>query len=218
MKIGILGTGIVGSTIGSKLVELGHEVKMGSRSRNNEKAIEWVKSVGSDRATQGNFAEATSFGELIFNCTSGANSLEALRQAGGVNLQGKILIDVANPLDFSKGMPPTLSVCNTDSLGEQIQREFPQTKVVKALNTMNCKIMVNPKLVRGEHDVFLCGNDFEAKTRVTGILKSWFGWTEVIDLGDISAAKGMEMVLPLWLSLIGKYQNPNFNFKIARGF
>ena len=218
MKIGILGTGIVGSTIGSKLVELGHEVKMGSRSRNNEKAIEWVKSVGSDRATQGNFAEATSFGELIFNCTSGANSLEALRQAGGVNLQGKILIDVPNPLDFSKGMPPTLSVCNTDSLGEQIQREFPQTKVVKALNTMNCKIMVNPKLVRGEHDVFLCGNDFEAKTRVTGILKNWFGWTEVIDLGDISAAKGMEMVLPLWLSLLGKYQNPNFNFKIARGF
>ena len=218
MKIGILGTGIVGVTIGSKLVELGHDVKMGSRSKDNEKAIQWVRDSESSKATHGTFSDAASFGEIIFNCTSGLNSLEALKQAGATNLRGKILVDVANPLDFSRGMPPTLSVCNSDSLGEQIQREFPEVKVVKALNTMNCKVMVNPKLVRGEHDVFICGNDFEAKTRITGILKNWFGWPEVIDLGDISGARGMEMILPLWLRLVGKYQNPNFNFKIVKGF
>ncbi len=134
------------------------------------------------------------------------------------NLRGKILVDVANPLDYSKGMPPTLSICNTDSLGEKIQSEFPEARVVKTLNTMNCKIMVNPKLVPGEHDVFVCGNDFEAKTRIIGILKNWFGWTEVIDLGDISGARATEMILPLWVRLLGKYQNPNYNFKIVKGF
>jgi predicted dinucleotide-binding enzyme len=218
MKIGILGTGIVGTTIGSKLVELGHEVKMGSRTKGNEKAAEWVKSTRSNRASQGTFYDAAHFGEIVFNCTNGANSLEAIRQAGVENLRGKILVDVANPLDFSKGMPPTLSICNTDSLGEKIQSEFPEARVVKTLNTMNCKIMVNPKLVPGEHDVFVCGNDFEAKTRISGILKNWFGWTDVIDLGDISGARATEMILPLWVRLLGKYQNPNYNFKIVKGF
>ena len=214
MKIGILGTGVVGQTIGAKLVQLGHDVKMGARAAGNEKAQKWVSDNG-PRASAAAFADAAAFGEIVFNCTSGTASLAALKQAGAKNLEGKILIDVANPLDFSKGMPPTLSVCNTDSLGEQIQRAFPNVRVVKTLNTMNTNVMVNPGLVPGESDVFVSGNDAAAKTRVTEILKQWFGWRNVIDLGDITTARGVEMLLPIWLRLWGVFKTPNINFHIA---
>ncbi len=214
MKIGVLGTGMVGDTIGTKLVQLGHEVKMGSRSANNEKAAEWVKKNGKN-ASQGTFADAAAFGEILFNCTSGRASLDALEMAGASNLKGKVLIDVANPLDFSKGVP-MLSVCNTDSLGEQIQRALPETKVVKTLNTMSCRVMVDPSLVNGDHDVFVSGDDPDAKTTVTRILKDWFGWKSVIDLGDIKTARGVEMLLPFWITLRGQLQTGTFNFKIAR--
>jgi len=214
MKVGIIGTGMVGATLGSKLIQLGHDVKMGSRTANNEKAVEWAKQNGS-HASFGTFADAASFGEIVFNCTAGTVSLAALNSAGASNLRGKVLIDVANPLDFSKGMPPTLAVCNSDSLGEQIQRAFPNVKVVKALNTMNCTVMVEPSLVPGEHDAFVCGNDAQAKAKVVDILKS-VGWRSIIDLGDISAARGTEMLLPIWLRLWGLNQNRPFNFRIAR--
>ncbi len=215
MKIGVLGTGVVGVTIGTKLVQLGHEVKMGSRTATNEKAAEWVKKNG-PRASQGTFADTAAFGEVLFNCTSGKASLDALRMAGAENLKGKVLIDIANPLDFSRGMPPSLLVCNTDSLGEQIQRAFPEAKVVKSLNTMNCNLMVNPALLPEDHLVFVSGNDAEAKATVTMILKDWFGWKSVMDLGDITTARGVEMVLPLWVSLMGKVGAPLFNFKIVK--
>jgi hypothetical protein len=215
MKIGVLGTGMVGKAISTKLVQLGHGVKMGSRTSNNEKAAEWVKASGPN-ASQGTFADAAAFGEMLFNCTSGMASLEVLKLAGANNLSGKVLIDISNPLDFSKGMPPTLSVCNADSLGEQIQRAFPVVKVVKTLNTMNCNIMVNPSLIPGSHDVFVCGNDAGAKSKVTEILKNWFGWKSVIDLGDITSARGVEMMMPIWIRLMGVLQTPNFNFKIVR--
>jgi predicted dinucleotide-binding enzyme len=214
MKIGIMGTGMVGQTLGSKLVQLGHEVKMGSRTQNNENATQWVKQNGG-RASQGTFADAAAFGEIVFNCTAGTASLAALKLAGSQNLRGKVLVDVANPLDFSKGMPPSLSVCNTDSLAEQIQKAFPHAKVVKTLNTMNCVVMVNPSLVPGEHNVFVSGNDPQAKAKVNEILGS-FGWNSIIDLGDITAARGTEMLLPIWLRLMGLYQTPNFNFRIAK--
>ena len=215
MKIGVLGTGMVGKAIGTKLVQLGHNVKMGSRTANNEKAAAWVKENGSN-ASQGTFADASSFGELIFNCTSGMAALEALKLAGANNLNGKVLIDISNPLDFSKGMPPTLSVCNSDSVGEQIQKTFPGVKVVKSLNTVNCNVMVNPSLVPGSHDVFVCGNDAGAKAKVTDILKNWFGWKSVIDLGDITSSRGVEMLMPMWIRLMGVLQTPNFNYKIVR--
>lgn len=205
---------MVGATLGSKFIQLGHEVKMGSRSADNENAVQWAKQNGAD-ASYGTFADAAVFGEIVFNCTAGTASLAAVTSAGASNLKGKVLIDVANPLDFSKGMPPTLTVCNTDSLGEQIQRAFPNVKVVKALNTMNCRVMVDPALVGGEHDVFVCGNDPQAKARVAEVLRS-FGWKSVIDMGDITAARGMEMLLPIWLRLMGLFQSPDFNFKIAR--
>jgi len=216
MKIAVLGTGIVGDTIGTKLIQCGHEVKMGSRTAKNEKAAAWVKKNGI-RASQGAFADAASFGEIVFNCTHGGASLEALTLAGIDNLKNKILIDIANALDFSQGMPPTLVVCNTDSLGEQIQRAFPDTKVIKTLNTMNCNLMVNPGLVAdGDHDIFISGNDVEAKATVIKILRDWFGWKSIVDLGDITNARATEMLLPIWVRLYGKFQSPNFNFKIVR--
>ncbi len=215
MKLGIFGTGMVGSTIGTKLVQLGHEVKMGSRTADNTKAAEWVKANGT-KASQGTFSDAAIFGEILFNCTSGTKSLDALKLAGDKNMNGKILVDIANPLDFSKGMPPSLSVCNTDSLGEQIQRAFPNVRVVKSLNTVNCKLMVNPSSVAGDHDSFVAGNDKAAKEKVTQILKEWFGWRSVLDLGDISGARALEMLLPIWLRLMGTFQSPNFNFKIVK--
>lgn len=215
MKIGIFGTGVVGSIIATKLVSLGHEVKMGSRTANNEKAAAWVSSAGKG-ATHGTFEDAAKHGAVLFNCTAGLASLEALRLAGAINLNGKILIDIANSLDFSKGMPPTMEVCNTDSLGEQIQRAYPGVKVVKTLNTTNCGVMVNPSLVPGDHDMFICGNDAAAKTEVLKILKDGFGWKSVIDLGDISNSRGTEMLLPIWIRLYGVLKTPNFNFKIVK--
>jgi len=215
MNIGILGTGMVGQTIGTKLIQLGNNVKMGSRTADNEKALNWVKENGHN-ASNGTFKDAALFGEILFNCTSGGASIGALKLAGEKNFSGKILIDLANALDFSKGMPPTLSVCNNDSLGEQIQRSFPDLKVVKTLNTMNCRLMVEPDLVKGEHDVFICGNDTDAKDKVKSILAEWFKWKSIIDLGDITASRGLEMILPLWLRLMGTFKTPNFNFKIVR--
>lgn len=215
MKIGMLGTGIVGNTLGSKLVALGHDVKMGSRIANNEKATKWVNQAGAN-ASEGTFADAAAFGEIIFVCTKGDGTMDAVRAAGEENLNGKILVDVSNSLDFSKGMPPHLipALSNTNSLGEEIQRTFPGVKVVKALNTMNCMVMVNPALLSGSHDLFMCGNDEAAKAKVTDILKS-FGWVSIIDLGDITGARGMEMLLPIWVRLMMQYKSPNFNFKIV---
>src|SRR5262245_22556834 len=183
MKIGVLGTGMVGATIATKLIALGQEVMLGSRNPGGEKAVSWAQANGAE-ASQGNYAQAARFGEIVFNCTQGTASIEALQSAGADNLKGKILIDIANPLDFSRGAPPTLSICNTDSLGERIQRTFPETKVIKTLNTVNCEVMVNPALVPGDHDIFICGNDADAKARVAKFLEQWFGWRSVTDLGD----------------------------------
>jgi hypothetical protein len=215
MNIGILGTGMVGSAIGTKLVQLGHSVKMGSRTANNEKAAAWVKTGGAN-ASQGTFADAAAFGEILFNCTSGSGSADALKAAGATNLKGKILVDISNPLDFSKGMPPSLFVCNTDSLAEQLQRAFPYVRVVKTLNTVNCNVMVNPSLVPGDHDMFVCGNDAAAKTEVTKILKDWFGWKSVVDLGDLTGARAQEMLVMIWVRLFMLSQSPNHNLKVVR--
>src|SRR4051794_12624463 len=136
MRIGVLGTGVVGRTLAGKLVELGHEVRMGSRQAGNEVALEWVQSAG-ENASEGAFADAAQFGELVINATAGGASLEALGAAGAENLAGKVLVDVANALDFSGGPPPLVGVSIDDSLGERIQAAFPETRVVKALNTMN---------------------------------------------------------------------------------
>jgi 8-hydroxy-5-deazaflavin:NADPH oxidoreductase len=216
MRIGVLGTGVVGRALGTKLVELGHEVRMGSREAGGEAALDWAHSAG-EAASEGTFADAAEFGELVINATSGAASLQALGAAGAENLAGKVLVDVANPLDFSGGMPPTLSVCNDDSLGEQIQEAFPDARVVKALNTVNAGVMVEPDALEESTNVFVCGNDGAAKAQVIELLET-FGWLsgDIIDLGDISAARGTEMYLPLWLRLMSALETPQFNIRVVK--
>jgi predicted dinucleotide-binding enzyme len=191
----------VGSTIAGKLRELGHDVLIGSRS------------AGDDAVP---FADAAAHGELVFNCTNGAASLDALNAAGAENLSGKVLVDVSNALDFSQGPPPIVGVSIDDSLGERIQRAFPETKVVKALNTMNTNVMVDPSVVAGEHDVFVSGNDEEAKAQVVELLES-FGWPadRILDLGDITAARGQELYVAFWVRLMGPAGGPSFNIHVV---
>ncbi len=218
MKIGVLGTGVVGQTIAGKFAELGHSVHIGTRDvvkTNQGDFAKWKNDHSEIKLVT--FSDAAAHGEILVNATSGVSSLAALKLAGITNLGGKILIDIANPLDFSKGMPPTLSVCNDSSLGEEIQAAFPEVKVVKTLNTMTASVMVEPVLVPGDHNVFVAGNDAGAKAAVIDILNT-FGWkTEnVIDLGDITGSRGTEMFLPLWLRLWGTLQTPMMNIKIMR--
>jgi predicted dinucleotide-binding enzyme len=217
VRIGVLGTGTVGRTLAEKLVEVGHEVRMGSREAGNENAAEWAAAAG-EAGSEGTFADAAEFGELVINATAGGASLEALRAAGAESLGGKVLVDVANPLDFSDGMPPTLTVSNDDSLGEQIQEAFPEARVVKALNTVNAAVMVAPGALDESTNLFVCGNDRAAKGQVIELLET-FGWLsgDILDLGDISAARGTEMYLPLWLRMMGALETPQFNVRVVRG-
>jgi 8-hydroxy-5-deazaflavin:NADPH oxidoreductase len=222
MKVAIIGSGIVGQTLGKKLVELGHDVVLGTRDPNKldeakgwaGSLSDWLTAVGT-KATVATFAAAATQGEIVINASHGMASLAILQNAGAENLQGKILIDVANELDFSQGMPPKSLAADTTSLGEKIQAAFPNTKVVKTLNTMSCAVMVNPKqLADGNHTVFVSGNDADAKAKVTELLQS-FGWTDIFDLGDITSARGTEMMMPIWLRAFGKLGNVPYNFKIV---
>jgi 8-hydroxy-5-deazaflavin:NADPH oxidoreductase len=225
MRIAVLGTGVVGRTLAARLDGLGHEVVIGTRDPAATNARTEPGGFGTPpypqwqaehpRVRLMSFAEAAAFAGLVLNATSGSAAMAALVAAGEPALAGKVLIDVSNPLDFSRGMPPTLDPVNTDSLGEQIQRAFPATRVVKALNTMNCQVMVGPGRVPGEHNVFLCGNDDTAKAAATELITS-FGWPAgaLIDLGDISAARGTEMLLALWVRLMGSFGHADFNFHV----
>ncbi len=228
MNIGIFGTGIVAQTVGDALAARGHEVVLGTRDvevslartekgpYGNPPLAQWLQ--GRANTTLGTFAEAAQAGNVLINATSGAGSLPTLEAAGAARLDGKILIDIANPLDFSRGFPPSLTVCNTDSLGEQIQRAFPALRVVKVLNTLNAGLMVNPDALPGDHVLFMCGNDTGAKAQVASLLGEWFGWKaqNILDLGDISNARGTEMLLPLWVRLFAAFGNAQFNFNIVR--
>lgn len=228
MKIGILGTGVVAQVIAEKLSTLDHQVMLGTRDVANTMAKtkndnygrspikDWLSKY--ENIKIGTFAESATYGEFLVNATNGGGSLSAIEMAGKQNLAGKTMLDIANPLDFSKGMPPSLLVCNTDSLGEQIQRNYPEMNVVKGLNTMNAFIMVNPGLLPEDHHVFICGNDAHAKSETINLLQS-FGWKDknIIDLGDITNARGTEQLLPIWVRLYGTLKNPLFNFKIVQG-
>lgn len=214
MNFGVLGTGMVGVALANKLLSLGHNVMMGSRTADNPKLLEWL-STTDGRGQAGTFADAARVADVLVNCTSGAASIDVLRSCDASDLAGKILIDIANPLDFSNGMPPSLFICNTDSLGERIQSTFPGLRVVKTLNTLNCNLMVDPSLLPSDHDIFMSGNDAAAKADVRHLLES-FGWTTIHDLGDITTARGTEMLLPVWIRLWGALGSPMFNFKIVR--
>lgn len=227
MNIGVLGTGIVAKTVAGKLGALGHDVKMGTRDVRSTLARDdkdmaggppvRVFLEGQKNVSLVTFAEAAKHGEIIFNALSGRGVTEAVAMAGKDNLASKIIVDITNPLDFSKGFPPSLFVSNTDSLGEQIQRELPNSKVVKTLNTVNAFLMVDPAQLAGaDHTMFVCGDDASAKTEVTRILKEWFGWKDVVDLGGIANSRGLEMWLPLWVRLYGALGHANFNLKLVR--
>jgi predicted dinucleotide-binding enzyme len=225
MNIAVLGTGMVGQALAARLLELGHDVVVGTRdpeatgrrkepdAMGNPPFSAWLEAHPAARLAT--FADAAAGAQLVVNATSGTGALPALEQAGADNLAGKVILDISNPLDFSAGFPPTMFVKDTDSLGEQIQRTFPQARVVKTLNTLNANLMVNPKQLGQESSVFVSGNDEAAKATVTELLQS-FGHTDVIDLGDISTARGTEMLLPVWLRLMGALGTPAFNFKIVR--
>ncbi len=216
MKIAVFGTGSVGETLGSKLIELGHEVMMGSRTARNEKALAWVSKAGA-KASTGTFADAAKFGSMIINATLGLGSVDAFKMAGDDNCAGKTVLDISNPLDFSKGFPPSLFISNTDSLGESLQRAVPRAKVVKGLNTMAAMLMVNPRQLSDSHHTFVAGNDEGAKTEVKKLLAS-FGWKpeEVIDVGDLTGSRAIEQYLPIWARLYGSLKTAAFNVKIVR--
>lgn len=220
MNIGILGTGMVGETIASALTEKGHNVRMGSRTSDNEKAAAWVKK-SNDHATQGDFNDAASFGEIVFLCLNGAYALDAVRMVDKENLRNKIIIDITNPLDFTHGMPPRLleGLHNGNSLGEEIQNALPGSFVVKTLNTVNCHLMVKPSLVNGgDHHIFVCGNDSDAKNKVKHFLVDAFGWkpSNILDLGGMQSARLTEAYVPFWVGIMQAVGGPMFNIKVVR--
>ena len=220
MKIGVLGSGLVGETIASALIDKGHMVRMGSRSAANEKAKAWVDR-SADLASQGDFNDAAGFGEIVFLCLNGAFALDAVKSIEPANLQGKIVVDLTNPLDFTQGMPPRIleGMGNSNSLGEEIQKALPQALVVKTLNTLNCKVMVEPQLVgNGNHSLFVCGNNEDARNKVKHFLVDQFGWKpeSLIDLGAISSARGMEAYVPFWVMLMQSLGTPLFNIRIVK--
>ena len=215
MKIGILGTGMVGTTLGKKLISLGHDVILGSRTSGNDKGVVWAREMG-NRASTGTFADAAAFGEILFLATTGAGALPAIEAAGPENLADKVIVDITNPLDMSKGFPPFLFVANSDSLGEQVQKAARGARVVKALNTVTADLMANPNdLQSGDHDLPICGNDAQAKAQVSELLRT-FGWQRFVDLGDITNARGTEAYVLLWVRLYGALKTGNFNIKIVR--
>ncbi|WP_330330595.1 NAD(P)-binding domain-containing protein [Streptomyces sp. NBC_00536] len=225
MRYAVLGTGIVGRTLAGKLVSLGHDVLIGTRDPGatlavrgpNEYGIpayaDWQ--AGHPEVRLAAFADAAEGADVLVNATGGRVSLQALASVDRAHVDGKVLIDVANPLDFSRGFPPGLDPVDSDSLGEQLQRAHPALRVVKTLNTMQCAVMVDPGRVAGEHHVFLSGDDGDAKKEVRELLHS-FGWPEasVLDLGGIETARGTEMLLPIWLRLMGSLGHTDFNFHI----
>lgn len=226
MRIAVLGTGVVGQTLAATWQSLGHDVVIGTRDpaaslgRREPNAMGgpgfgvWAEAHPGIRVAT--LPEAAAHGELVVNATSGHATLAALAEAGAENLDGKVLLDLANPLDFSQGFPPTLTVKETDSLAEQVQRAFPGARVVKSLNTMNAAVMVAPEsLGDGDSSVFVSGDDAAAKDVVSDLLRQ-MGWRDVVDLGDLSSARGTEMMMPMWLRLLGAFGHANFNIRVVR--
>lgn len=223
MKIGIIGSGVVAQTLGRKWIELGHDVAIGTRdpSKVDEKKMmatslrEWQAQT-ENRGKVLTFQDAAAFGDVLVNATGGTVSLEALKQAGADKVGDKVLVDIANELDHTRGMPPRPLASDERCLAEKIQAAFPNLKVVKTLNTISALVMVNPKgLAGGDHTVFLSGNDAGAKAQVADLLRG-LGWSDILDLGDVTTARGPEMYMAFWLRLWGATRTPNVNIKVQR--
>ena len=216
MNIGILGSGDVGRRLGDGLIALGHKVKIGTREPGKLDLQQWINNHGKEKAAAGTFAEAASFGdELIFLATLWDGAPNAIKMANGKNFTDKIVIDVTNPLDFSKGMPPKLSVGHTDSAGETVQRLLPESKIVKALNTVGNIQMINPDFQGGPPTMFVCGNDKDAKKTVADSILTPFGW-ETIDIGGIEESRLLEPLAMLWIIYYFRTNTGNHAFKLLR--
>lgn len=217
-SIAVLGTGMVGKALATKLVELGHRVTLGSRSARHDGAAAWAEAHG-ERAGQSDFAAAAAGAELVLLAVKGEHAEAVVEAAGkgadGAALDGKVLVDITNPLDFSQGMPPSLFVFGRDSLAERIQRAAPKARVVKTLNTVNASVMVDPDRVAGQGAVFVSGDDAGAKAAVKAMLEG-FGWRQIVDLGDLSTARGTEAYLLLWLRLWQATGSPDINIGLLR--
>ena len=209
MQIAILGTGAVGPALGKALSAAGHQVTIGTRDPEQTKAREQWAEVDLPLAAYQDLGA-----DIFINATNGSGSLPAL-QAVGDALNGKVLIDASNPLDFSQGFPPSLFISNTDSLAEQLQREFPEARVVKMFNTMANQVMINPGGLADDTTIFVAGNDADARRSAASIAAD-LGWTDVFDLGDLTAARGLEMYLPLWVRIFAQLGRPEFNIKLVR--
>ena len=214
MKIGILGSGSVGRTLGKGFASNGHDVKLGTRTPGKQEIQNW-REEAKGKVSVGTFAEAASHGEIVVLCSLGEATEKVIQLAGTRNFDGKVLIDATNPLDFSKGMPPGLFVGTTDSLGERVQRIVPNARVVKCFNTVNNQTMINPKMKEGLPDMIICGNNEDAKRQVAGLLKE-FGWGEPIDIGNIDGSRWLEAYTALWVRLAMKLGSWTIAAKILR--
>ena len=215
MKIGILGSGDVGLKLVDSFIENKHLVKIGSRNPNQEKLTEWMAKHDKANVSSGTFAEAASFGELDLIATLWAGTADAIKMADPKNFAGKIVIDVTNPLDFSKGMPPRLAIGHTDSAGETVQRMLPDSKVVKAFNTVGNPHFMHPDFPGGPPTMFICGNNEEAKKTVIDDILAKIGW-ETIDIGGIEGARLLEPLALLWITHYFRTGNGNHAFKLLR--
>lgn len=217
MDIAVLGTGSVGRALSARLDQLGHAVSLGTRdpvaTAARDEYAAWAATAPGVRLAS--FADAAAQAELLVNASGGTVTLDVLRAAAAGERNGVVLLDISNPLDFSAGFPPTLTVKDTDSLAEQVQREFPGLRVVKALNTLTAELMVHPGTLPEPTTVFVCGDDADARATVTQLLAS-FGHDDVLDLGELSSARGAEMFLPLWLRIMGALGTASFNIKVVR--
>ncbi len=199
MRIGILGSGQVGRTLGAGFASKGHDVRIGTRSPKKPALQKWLRGA-TGTVSLGTYADAAAHGELLVLACPGAAAMDVIEAAGPERFDGKILLDVSNPLAFDDGQPPGLFARVTDSLGERVQRRLPNTKVVKGLNTMNASTMIRPKMRQGLADVLLCGNNKAAKRKVAGLIRD-FGWATLIDVGGIESARWMEAWVPLWVRI-----------------
>ena len=212
MKVGILGSGVVGQSLAKGFLHLGHEVKIGTRE--TAKLNEWLNGDGKG-ATTGSFSDAAKFGDLIVLATNWGGSENALKLAGPENMEYKILIDVTNPLDFSKGPPPRPGLQYPASAGEFVQRWVPKARVVKAFNIVSANTMIDARLQEGVADLFIAGNDPAAKAEVTALAKAWH-WNSVNDMGNISEAFWLESLAMIWIRFGFHHQHWTHAFKLLK--
>jgi 8-hydroxy-5-deazaflavin:NADPH oxidoreductase len=217
MRIGILGSGDVGRRLGDGLIELGHSIKIGSRDPNKKDIVQWINNHGGEERKEpsGTFTEAASFAELIVLATLWDGTPNAIKMADPKDFDGKVVVDVTNPLDFSKGMPPSLAVGHTDSGGETIQRMLSESKVVKAFNIVGNPHMVHPNFPGGPPTMFICGNDEESKKIVTDKILTPFGW-ETVDIGGIEGSRLLEPLAMLWMTYYFRTSTGNHAFKLLK--